>query len=273
MNEISKDINNFSLPLVSIITVVRNGESTIEETIKSIRDQSYENIEYIIIDGKSSDSTLNIINKFSNLINVLVSEKDDGIYDAMNKGIEIANGEIIGILNADDLYRPNTVQLVIDEFSSNPMLDYCYGSISLVDTSGLNCGVVTPPPRNKWKNKVLRETIVPHPSLFVRKKSYEKFGKYDSTLKLAGDFELISRFHLSGALGVEIHAVLAEFRLGGRSNAIKILLEKKIIANKMGLNKVISEFDFIASSFILYLKKILPNSFVGWLRTKKELFY
>ncbi len=273
MNKISKDINNFSLPLVSVVTVVKNSGSTIEKTIKSVRDQSYKNIEYIIIDGNSTDTTLNIINKFSSLINVLVSEKDNGIYDAMNKGIEIANGEIIGILNADDLYKTNAVQLVTDEFNSNPMLDYCYGSISLIDTDGLNCGVVRPPPRNKWKNKVLRETIVPHPSMFVRKKSYEKFGKYDSTLKLAGDFELISRFHLSGALGAEIHAVLTEFRLGGRSNAIKILVEKKMVANKMGLNRVISEFDFIISIFILYLKKILPDSFVGWLRRKKELFY
>jgi len=106
-------------PLVSIITVVLNGRKTIEQTILSVRNQSYANIEYIIIDGGSTDGTINIIEKYSEGVDFWISESDNGLYDAMNKGIGYANGELIGLLNSDDYYESDAVSRVIEAYKSN----------------------------------------------------------------------------------------------------------------------------------------------------------
>ena len=117
-------------PLVSIITVVYNGEKHIEQTINSVLNQTYSNIEYIIIDGDSTDNTLNIIKKYEDKIAHFISEKDSGIYNAMNKGLALTKGEIISILNADDYYFENTLQQVVDIFSTSQS-DIVYGNMAV----------------------------------------------------------------------------------------------------------------------------------------------
>ena len=120
---------------VSIITVVFNGIRTIEQTIKSVLNQSYKNIEYIIIDGGSTDGTLDIIRKYENYLSYIISEPDHGIYDAMNKGIQKSTGDIVGIINSDDWYEVNTVSQVVERFESFAV-DLVYGDINFIGKNG-----------------------------------------------------------------------------------------------------------------------------------------
>ena len=115
-------------PLISIITVVKNSESTIERCIESVINQSYDNIEYIIINGNSSDNTNNVLEKYKNKINKIINEKDEGIWDAMNKALKYANGEIIGFLNSDDIYYPDTVSIV-NKYFTNHKIDFLFGTV------------------------------------------------------------------------------------------------------------------------------------------------
>ena len=143
---------------ISIITVTYNSAETIEQTILSVINQSYKNIEYIIIDGKSTDATLSIIEKYKNQISKIVSEKDHGLYDALNKGIAIANGDVIGILHSDDFYtHTNVLQLYADAFTKNSF-DAIYSDLYYVDKT--NTGYHTPPPN--YSNSILNQS---HPNV------------------------------------------------------------------------------------------------------------
>ncbi|MEN9742668.1 MAG: hypothetical protein RLZZ65_473 [Bacteroidota bacterium] len=213
---------------VSIITVVYNGVSTIEDTIKSIKSQTYNNIEYIIIDGGSTDGTLEVIEKYSEDISKLVSEKDNGIYDAMNKGVKIATGEIIGILNADDVYSDkNVIDRILNEFINNPDLEVIYSDLEYVDKNNFQKVI------RYWKScayypKFFKHGHVPpHPTLFVHRKIYEDFGVYDSSLKVAADYEFMLRIFTSKQpiKSKYISIVLVKMRVGGESNkSIKNIL-------------------------------------------------
>jgi glycosyltransferase involved in cell wall biosynthesis len=116
-------------PLISIITVVYNGEKYIEQTIKSVLNQSFKNFEYIIIDGKSDDSTLNIINKYKNKIDIILSQKDKNLWDAVNKGIRLSKGEIVGWISSDDTYTSNALKIISSYFSNNKKIDLLFGSV------------------------------------------------------------------------------------------------------------------------------------------------
>ena len=116
-------------PLISIITVVYNGEKYIEETIKSVLNQSFKNFEYIVIDGKSNDSTLDIIKKYKNKIDIIVSQKDKNLWDAVNKGIRLSKGEIVGWISSDDTYTSNALKIISSYFSNNKKIDFLFGSV------------------------------------------------------------------------------------------------------------------------------------------------
>lgn len=194
---------------VSIITVVYNAVKTIEQTIQSVLNQTYPNIEYIIIDGGSTDGTVDVINKFQGKIDIFVSEKDDGLYDAMNKGIKSASGEIIGILNSDDTYTENAVSLVVDSFKHRPM-DVLYGNALLVDDTsevGLyDCSDI---------EQLWYRMAVPHPSTFVRKEIYDKYGVFDTQYLIAADYDLMLRLYCEGVKFGHLDELLTHFRLGG----------------------------------------------------------
>lgn len=150
-------------PLVSIITVVFNGAKYIEQTINSVINQSYKNIEYIIIDGASTDGTIDIIKQYENKISYWKSEKDKGIYFAMNKGISLANGELIGILNADDFYLPDTIKKIIDA-DKLFHTDIYYGDIQYVSENGKSISFAKP---DIFKMKEMPAIF--HPTCFVKK--------------------------------------------------------------------------------------------------------
>lgn len=215
---------------ISIITVVFNGEKTIKDTIESVLTQNYDNIEYIIIDGNSTDSTTTIIKKYQDKIQKFVSETDKGVYDAMNKGITLANGEIIGILNADDIYNsPFIISQVIKMFDDSKA-DAVYGDLLYVKFDDLN--II----KRNWKAGEYKPGLFlwgwmpPHPSFFLRKSWYTNYGLFRLDLNSAADYELMLRMvHKFKAKIAYIPEVIVKMRIGGMSNNT---LANRILANK-----------------------------------------
>ena len=203
-----------SKPLVSIITVVYNGEKHIEETIKSVVNQSYENIEYIIIDGESTDGTVAIIKKYEDRISSWVSEKDTGIYNAMNKGLKIAKGEIIAILNADDYYNHQTIEEVVSQFVKTDA-DVVHGNLTKFRTIKTKEYFVEIKP--DFKNMEKRMGVF-HPATFIKATVYEKVGFFNEKYKLSADYDLILRIYNQKYNFEYINKSLVSFRIGGASN-------------------------------------------------------
>lgn len=205
---------------ISIITVVYNNEKTIKEAIESVLNQYYSNIEYIIIDGNSSDTTVNIINEYKDKLGYFISEKDNGIYDAMNKGIKAATGDVIGILNSDDLYQDtNVIETVMNQFNKNPSIDIVYGDLVYVKNDNVN-KVVRNWKSNPYYNRFFENgNVPPHPSLFVKKTVYEKAGHFNLDFKLAADYEFMLRiFKKHNFNSKYINRVIVKMRLGGATN-------------------------------------------------------
>lgn len=218
---------------ISIITVVYNNEATIQQAIESVLNQSYPNVEYVIIDGNSRDNTVSIIEAYKNRLGYFISEPDKGLYDAMNKGIQAATGDVIGILNSDDLYQDNTVLSdIVHQFSSDPELDIVYGNLVYVKKDAVNQVV-----RN-WKSKDYYAkffddgNVPPHPSLFLKREVYQKVGFFDLEFKLAADYEFMFRvfkkYHFKSKY---INRLIVKMRLGGETN--------KSIQNIINQNKEI----------------------------------
>jgi len=203
---------------ISIITPVFNNEDFIEECIKSVKSQSYPDVEYIVIDGNSTDGTLELLKKYENKIKI-VSEKDKGIYDAMNKGIKLAKGDIVGILNSDDVYFDKKVfKRVVDCFSDKN-IDACYGDLVFVKKNNLNKVV------RYWKSGEYIESklnygwMPPHPAFFVRKSVYNKYGVFNLDFKLVSDYELMLRFLKIHKIKTKyIPEILVKMRTGGASS-------------------------------------------------------
>lgn len=203
---------------VSIITATYNSARTIKDTVLSIRHQSYGNIEHIIIDGSSVDNTLNLAGHFGHT-GPLLSEPDKGIYDAMNKGLKMASGDIIGILNSDDFYSDTgVIEKVVKAFESENC-DGIYGDLVYVDQ------FQTKKVLRKWiaggysKKLFYRGWMPPHPTFFVKKEVYEKYGLFDLTFRSSSDYELLLRFMFLKDIKVEyLPGVLVHMRAGGNSN-------------------------------------------------------
>ncbi len=215
---------------VSIITVCYNSSETIESTIQSVLEQDYQNIEYIIVDGKSTDTTLQIIDKYKPEITKIISEKDDGIYYAINKGIGIATGDIIAVLHADDFYsNPQVISKVVKKIEEENA-DTIYGDLQYVDREDTSFV------KRNWKSGEYKDGLFlkgwmpPHPTFFVRKTCYEKYGKFNTILRSAADYELMLRFlHKYKCSTSYIPEVLVKMRIGGKSN---VSLLNRIKANR-----------------------------------------
>lgn len=217
-------------PKVSIITVCYNSEKTIEDTLQSVINQSYPNIEYIVIDGVSTDNTLSIINKYKDKITTIVSEKDNGIYDAINKGIKLATGDIVANLNSDDFYIDNNVINDVVATFEKDKTDTLYADLYYVDAVDTNKIV------RYWKSKKYTEGLFlkgwmpPHPTFFVKKEVYDKHGLFDLQFKSAADYEIMLRFiHRFKTSIAYLPRVIVKMRVGGVSNAS---LKNRIKANK-----------------------------------------
>lgn len=198
-------------PLVSVITVVRNGKKHIEKTIESVIGQSYPNVEYIVVDGNSTDGTQDILKNYESKIDYWISEPDGGIYFAMNKGIGLAKGSIIGILNADDYYYPDAVKQVV-EADKKAKAGVYHGDLVLLEASG----------EKRCKpdiNLMDEKPAIFHPTCFVKKEVYEKIGLFDTQFRISSDYELLLRCIRKGVAFKYIPEALTAFRPGGMSSS------------------------------------------------------
>ena len=199
-------------PVVSVITVCLNSEKYLEETIKSVINQTYKNIEYIIVDGGSTDGTLGIIKKYEDIIDYWLSEADRGIYDAMNKGVDLSRGELIGIINSDDRYMPNAVEEVVRTHVNNREAAVFYGDLIVMDQSGKPLGI-----KNGSLERIYINNTLNHPTCFINRGAFID-NKFRTDLEIAADYELMLRLYFSGAVFHYIPKPLAYFRSGGKSS-------------------------------------------------------
>ena len=206
-------------PKISVITVSYNSQSTILHTVDSVKNQDYKNKEHVIVDGQSTDWTLDILNFCKHNIDVFISEKDEGIYDAMNKGILASSGDIIGILNSDDFYTDNNIlSQVVDVFEQSNC-DCLYGDLVYVNR-GDSSKIVRYWQSGEFNSKNLdKGWMLPHPTFFVKREVYEKYGLYRLDLNSAADYEMTLRLLYHNNLKVVyLNKILVKMRIGGKSN-------------------------------------------------------
>lgn len=242
---------------ISIITATYNSASTIKECIESVNAQTYKNIEHIIIDGASKDNTLEIINNLPNRVTKIVSEPDKGIYDAMNKGIKSATGDVIGILNSDDFFTSdNIIEIVVENFK-NCDIDALYGDVHFVNPDDITKSVRYYSSAI-FKPSLFRFGFMPaHPSFYMKRECYEKYGLYSLDYKIASDYDLLIRYlHREKIKYKYINKDFVTMRTGGVStenfNSI-VTLNKEIV-------RACKKYGIYTNLFILsfkYLYKLL----------------
>ena len=260
---------------ISIVTPVFNNEKTIEKTIKSILKQKDKDLEYIIIDGKSTDRTMDVVKKYIDDIDVVVSEKDYGISDAYNKGIKLSSGDIIGIVAADDQLIDGTIDQINQLYDGSDII-----SGNVVEYNGKRYKKIL----SNSELKLLRYmTSICHPATFIRKDAYEKYGLYSLDYKCAIDRELFLRFYLSGASFQFVNSYFSFMSSGGISNSNPCkyaFIEDKIISQKYGLSMLEANIFYYKSVAKYYIgvsvKFILKSlNLLNWQMNKfqKKGFY
>ena len=205
---------------ISIVTTTYNSEKTIEETLQSVLSQKYEDFEHIIVDGDSKDKTMEIVKKYEDKYKgkmKYISEPDKGIYDAMNKGIQMATGDVVGLLNSDDKYANNEVLGKIAETVETNKCDGVYGNLLYMDHETMS------KPKRKWITKstnVRTGNILAHPTLYLKKEVYDEMGLYDLKYKVVSDYDFMVKLLISKKYNlVHIKEYLIHMRLGGASSA------------------------------------------------------
>lgn len=195
---------------ISIITITYNSEKTIRDTLDSIQNQKYDNLEYIIVDGGSTDNTLSIVNEYSKIVSTVISEKDNGISDAMNKGIRLATGDLIGIIHSDDMLVENALKMLNSSWDGQSSV--YYGNVIVCNETGEKTHILK---SSKDLSKMPYQFCLVHPATFVTKKCYEENGVFDLKYKCSMDYELFLRFYKAGEKFKYINKSLAIYRTGG----------------------------------------------------------
>ena len=242
------EFNNKSIPKVSIITIVYNGEKHLQQTIDSVRDQSYSNLEYLVIDGGSTDGTISIIKQNLDVISSYISEPDKGISDAFNKGIRLSTGDYIGIINADDWYENDAISHIL---KSPKSADLIYGKINywlydeIINVKNGNHETLL----GGWRGMTL-----PHPSMFIKKKVYDQLGGYSIDYKNAMDYHFLLRAANSGFSFYNTNEIISNFRSGGvtsnqRSNSL--IEERNAKQEVLKMSKIKSNLQYYFKVFAL----------------------
>jgi glycosyltransferase involved in cell wall biosynthesis len=237
-------------PLISIITVVFNGKKHIEKTIQAVIAQNYQPVEYIIIDGGSTDGTLDVIRKYEKHITYWKSEPDKGINDAFNKGLKQAKGDLIGFSNADDWLEPNALNIIAHNFEAGKII---YGNVRFWK-NGKKIS------ESKSDHTRLREGMtMAHPSVFVPKSLYEKYGMFKTDLKIAMDYEMLVRFFVNKVYFIRVNEVLANMNLGGISHSRWILAirEDLKVKNTYFRNKFLNYCYFVKQFSYLLIERTI----------------
>jgi len=204
---------------ISIITATYNSAKTISDTLKSLNDQSYQNIEYIIIDGNSQDNTLEVVKQQCSRVSTVISEPDKGIYDALNKGINSATGDVIGFLHSDDLFAyPDAVKDIVDTFNANNC-EAIYADLEYVAKDNTNNVVRLWKSGRYSKQKLKNGWMPPHPTFYMKRELYKKYGLFDLSLEIAADYDSLLRYLWSNNVSMSyLPKVLIKMRVGGASN-------------------------------------------------------
>jgi len=246
-------------PLISVITVVRNGEQTLEQTMLSVLNQTYSRIEYILVDGTSTDGTIDIIRnyelkikngEFPNVLFHWISEPDKGIYDAMNKGIDMATGEWIGIINSGDNYLPFILEEVSKAIQIYPEADLFFGNMKII-----NNGVYLRDELFKGEIRI-KDMNICHPTVFVNRSIYLNYGSFDTKFPIGADFDLLLRFYINNVKFQHLNIFIASFSTGGVSSgfSFKIVKERYAIRKKNDINSV------SIKDFLVYIKSRLKKN-------------
>jgi glycosyltransferase involved in cell wall biosynthesis len=250
-------------PTISIITVVLNGEKTIEETINSVLNQKYNNLQYIILDGGSNDKTNEIINKYKDKIYYYKSEKDLGIYDAFNKGLDVANGDLIGFINSDDVFTNNALDILIKYYYKYPDKDFFFGAVKkhYAVLHGFK----------PWKIRFSWGFYSSHSSgFFIKKSAAEKVGKYNLKYKYSSDYDYFYRMivkHKLKGIGTKKNELFGIFRRGGfssRTDFTEHMIEELRIRRDNNQSLIILFFIFLVKIIFNYRKffKSLKKKFL-----------
>jgi glycosyltransferase involved in cell wall biosynthesis len=247
-------------PLVSVITVVFNGHKYLEQTIQSVINQTYDNVEYIIIDGGSTDGTVDIIRKYEHAIDYWISEPDKGVYDAVNKGLMLALGDSIGIIHSNDWYEADAIEKIVF-IAGGPIDCVVHGNMNLYKNNEMFyearfCGAI---------NKIKKGMVINHPTAFIGRSLYKKYGLFDTKYIIASDWDLVLRFWKAEVPFVFIPRLIANFRIGGISYDINssTILEKHYIRKSNLAYKVIDFywlFDMI--KIAVFGKYVSPISII-----------
>lgn len=243
---------------ISIITATYNRADVVFDAIKSVQSQSYKNIEHIFIDGASTDATSSIIRRNLTPSSVMLSEPDGGIYFALNKGVKVATGDVIGIMHSDDVYADkNVIEDVVRHFK-NPEINIVYGDLVYVSNLDGSRIIRRWQPGHFERAKLLSGWMPPHPTVFVRKSIFDRFGYFDTSFRISADYDFILKIFSDNSIGFEyIPRVLVKMRTGGESNANlkKIITKSKedwVIIRKNGY----SIYESIKMLLIKNLSKI-----------------
>ena len=248
---------NLKIPKITIITVCKNSAQTIEETIKSVINQKYENLEYIIIDGSSNDDTLQIVEKYKEKVTKIISESDKGIYDAFNKGLKFSTGDIIGFVNSDDILTENALKILLDYYQRYPDKDFFFGSVK--KHWGTLYGY------KPWKIYLTWGFYSSHSTgFFIKKKAAEIVGNYNLKYKYSSDYDYFYRMivkHKLKGIGTKKNEIFGIFRRGGYSSQIDFfdhLCECTRIRIDNNQNILIVLFTFLIK-YLFNIKRIKKN--------------
>ncbi len=236
---------------VSIITTTYNSAQTLKDTLESVNDQDYDNIEHIIVDGASTDNTLELVEKYGKRVKTIISEPDKGIYDAMNKGINAATGDIVGILNSDDFFTSNDVISTITETFRNNNIDALYADLHFVNPNNLD-KCVRYYSSGIFRPSLFRFGFMPaHPTFYMKKSCYEKYGLYALDYKIASDYDLLIRYLYKERIKYKyIKKDFVTMRTGGVSTESfksRVTLNKEIV-------KACKKYGIYTNLFLLSLK-------------------
>ena len=250
---------NFNQPLVSIITVVFNNEEYIRDAIESVLSQDYSRIEHIVIDGGSTDGTIDIINEYSDNISVFLSETDEGIFDALNKGIVRSHGEIIGILHSDDLFRDEHVVSDVIQKLRDTDSELCFSDLVIVDeVSGKVMRYVMTHYFRRWMLRI--GFFPPHPTIFLKRSIFDEFGLYSKNYKIAGDFDFLIRVFYGRKINwAYLNRITVKMRSGGISNSglsNKILCAKEI-HKSLHMNNIFTLYFFQVGRYLIRMMELL----------------
>lgn len=252
---------------ISIVTVCRNSESTIRDTIESVLSQTYRDIEYIVVDGCSTDGTVSIIDEYRDRIAHVVSEPDNGIYDAMNKGIGMATGDFVGILNSDDFFvSTDTIEEMASFLQANPSLDGAYADVVYVKRNRPDEITRFYSSKNfsPWQLRI--GIMFPHATFYVKRRLFNELGPYKLEYRIVADFELIARFLVHGVVLGRHSRIMVKMRNGGASNADF----RSIVRQNFDIVRACRENGIYTNIILLMLK--IPSKLMSYIRIRDRIF-